>query len=177
MFPLCRIDKDGSLDIGFNEWRNFLLFHPTADLREIITYWRHSTVMSLQIKQITIERVVKILREKVYHHIGFLRHTKVDRDIKSRSICHWEPPPFQAVGGFFSQTSQQHSRKRRRDVTDSKIPPTAFHVLVTFPKVSSRAPTTRTDLLRFFSVNLLVETNPQRCADAMSSLSQLPVCE
>jgi solute carrier family 25 phosphate transporter 23/24/25/41 len=45
-YPTFRIDKDGSLDIGFNEWRDFLLFHPTADLSEIINYWRHSTVTS-----------------------------------------------------------------------------------------------------------------------------------
>nr|SVE91561.1 EOG090X0MQF [Daphnia sinensis] len=41
------IDKDGSLDIGFNEWRDFLLFHPTADLNEIINYWRHSTYLDV----------------------------------------------------------------------------------------------------------------------------------
>nr|SVE76184.1 EOG090X0MQF [Daphnia hispanica] len=41
------IDKDGSLDIGFNEWRDFLLFHPTADLSEIINYWRHSTYLDV----------------------------------------------------------------------------------------------------------------------------------
>nr|SVE86549.1 EOG090X0MQF [Daphnia similis]SVE87176.1 EOG090X0MQF [Daphnia similis]SVE87801.1 EOG090X0MQF [Daphnia similis]SVE88434.1 EOG090X0MQF [Daphnia similis] len=44
---LKRIDKDGSLDIGFNEWRDFLLFHPTADLSEIINYWRHSTYLDV----------------------------------------------------------------------------------------------------------------------------------
>ncbi|XP_057367587.1 mitochondrial adenyl nucleotide antiporter SLC25A23-like [Daphnia carinata] len=44
---LKRIDKDGSLDIGFSEWRDFLLFHPTADLSEIINYWRHSTYLDV----------------------------------------------------------------------------------------------------------------------------------
>ena len=38
------MDKDGTLEISYNEWRDFLLFHPTTDLREIMQYWRHSTV-------------------------------------------------------------------------------------------------------------------------------------
>ena len=44
-FIYFRIDKDGSLDIGFSEWRDFLLFHPTTDLKEIFQFWRHSTVV------------------------------------------------------------------------------------------------------------------------------------
>ena len=44
-FIYFRIDKDGSLDIGFSEWRDFLLFHPTTDLKEIFKFWRHSTVV------------------------------------------------------------------------------------------------------------------------------------
>ncbi|CAG0914729.1 unnamed protein product [Notodromas monacha] len=38
---LGRIDKDGSLDISFEEWREFLYFHPSGDLKSILAYWKH----------------------------------------------------------------------------------------------------------------------------------------
>ncbi|XP_045623015.2 mitochondrial adenyl nucleotide antiporter SLC25A25 isoform X2 [Procambarus clarkii] len=38
-----RMDKDGTLDISFDEWRDYLLFHPSANLHDIILYWRHAT--------------------------------------------------------------------------------------------------------------------------------------
>jgi len=44
---LKRIDKDGTLAISFDEWRDYFLFHPTTDLREIIQYWRHSTYLDV----------------------------------------------------------------------------------------------------------------------------------
>ncbi|XP_071522196.1 mitochondrial adenyl nucleotide antiporter SLC25A23 isoform X3 [Panulirus ornatus] len=40
---LKRMDKDGTLDISFDEWRDYLLFHPSANLHDIILYWRHAT--------------------------------------------------------------------------------------------------------------------------------------
>ncbi|XP_064078368.1 mitochondrial adenyl nucleotide antiporter SLC25A25-like isoform X4 [Macrobrachium nipponense] len=40
---LQRMDKDGTLDISFDEWRDYLLFHPSANLHDIILYWRHAT--------------------------------------------------------------------------------------------------------------------------------------
>ncbi|KAI5701755.1 hypothetical protein M8J75_013019 [Diaphorina citri] len=43
---LKRMDKDGSLEISFNEWRDFLLYCPFSDIRELIKYWRHSTFIS-----------------------------------------------------------------------------------------------------------------------------------
>lgn len=39
--------KDHSLDISFEEWRDYLLFHPSADLADIIAAWRHNTCMDL----------------------------------------------------------------------------------------------------------------------------------
>lgn len=38
------MDTDGSLEISFNEWRDFLLYAPSTDIHELIHYWRHSTV-------------------------------------------------------------------------------------------------------------------------------------
>ncbi|KAG7211500.1 hypothetical protein KM043_010769 [Ampulex compressa] len=40
---LQRMDQDGSLNISFNEWRDFLLYAPSTDLLDIIQYWHHST--------------------------------------------------------------------------------------------------------------------------------------
>jgi len=39
--------KDQSLDISFEEWRDYLLFHPSADLANIISSWRHNTCMDM----------------------------------------------------------------------------------------------------------------------------------
>jgi len=39
--------KDHSLDISFEEWRDYLLFHPSADLADIIASWRHNTCMDV----------------------------------------------------------------------------------------------------------------------------------
>eukprot|EP00096_Caligus_rogercresseyi_P001546 TRINITY_DN1254_c0_g2_i1.p1 TRINITY_DN1254_c0_g2~~TRINITY_DN1254_c0_g2_i1.p1 ORF type:complete len:476 (-),score=120.76 TRINITY_DN1254_c0_g2_i1:355-1782(-) len=33
---------DNSLDISFEEWRDYLLFHPSSDLEDIIHSWRHN---------------------------------------------------------------------------------------------------------------------------------------
>ncbi|CAL4085256.1 unnamed protein product, partial [Meganyctiphanes norvegica] len=44
---LKRMDKDGTLDISFDEWRDYLLFHPSANLHDIIMYWRHATTLDL----------------------------------------------------------------------------------------------------------------------------------
>lgn len=40
------MDQDGSLNISYNEWRDFLLLAPSDDIHELIKYWRHSTVSS-----------------------------------------------------------------------------------------------------------------------------------
>ena len=38
------MDQDGSLNISFNEWRDFLLYAPSTTLLDIIEYWHHTTV-------------------------------------------------------------------------------------------------------------------------------------
>ncbi|BES98738.1 Mitochondrial carrier protein [Nesidiocoris tenuis] len=35
--------QDGSLEISFNEWRDFLLYAPYTNIHDLIRYWRHST--------------------------------------------------------------------------------------------------------------------------------------
>ncbi|KAH0945495.1 hypothetical protein HN011_003856 [Eciton burchellii] len=44
---LQRMDQDGSLNISFNEWRDFLLYAPSTNLRDIIEYWHHTTYMDI----------------------------------------------------------------------------------------------------------------------------------
>ncbi|KAF6202023.1 hypothetical protein GE061_004419 [Apolygus lucorum] len=41
---LKRMDQDGSLEISYNEWRDFLLYAPYTNIHDLIRYWRHSTV-------------------------------------------------------------------------------------------------------------------------------------
>ena len=40
---VARIDENGSLDISFEEWRDYLLFHPSSNMDEIIKYWRRES--------------------------------------------------------------------------------------------------------------------------------------
>ena len=72
------MDKDGSLEISFNQWRDFLLFHPTTDLREIIQYWRHSTVttcciltIAVALKNMSKDGTDPDLLSLCYHYFSF----------------------------------------------------------------------------------------------------------
>lgn len=53
------MDQDGSLNISFNEWRDFLLLAPSDNIHDLIKYWRHSTV-SLIFIQTYLEAKSKI---------------------------------------------------------------------------------------------------------------------
>lgn len=44
---LQRMDKDGSLTISFDEWRNYLMFNPSSKLEDIFKYWRHATFLDI----------------------------------------------------------------------------------------------------------------------------------
>ncbi|XP_014788605.1 calcium-binding mitochondrial carrier protein SCaMC-2 [Octopus bimaculoides] len=44
---LQRMDKDGTLKIDWDEWREYLLLHPSQNIHDIIAYWRHSTVIDI----------------------------------------------------------------------------------------------------------------------------------
>ncbi|XP_072398943.1 calcium-binding mitochondrial carrier protein SCaMC-2 isoform X2 [Diabrotica undecimpunctata] len=44
---LQRMDQDGSLNISYDEWRDFLLLAPSSNIRDLITYWRHSTYLDI----------------------------------------------------------------------------------------------------------------------------------
>ncbi|KAI8431129.1 hypothetical protein MSG28_001179 [Choristoneura fumiferana] len=40
-----RMDQDGSLNISYDEWRDYLLLAPATDIHALIHFWRHSTVV------------------------------------------------------------------------------------------------------------------------------------
>ncbi|TPP61110.1 Calcium-binding mitochondrial carrier protein SCaMC-1 [Fasciola gigantica] len=44
---LNRMDKDGSLNIDFDEWRNFLLFSGTSRIDEIFQYWKRASAIDI----------------------------------------------------------------------------------------------------------------------------------
>lgn len=41
------MDQDGSLNISYDEWRDFLLLAPSTDIHGLIKFWRHSTVSNI----------------------------------------------------------------------------------------------------------------------------------
>lgn len=47
IFKFSRMDQDKSLNISYDEWRDFLLLAPSSDLHDILRFWRHSTVSEI----------------------------------------------------------------------------------------------------------------------------------
>jgi len=43
---VARIDANNSLDISFEEWRDYLLFHPSSNLDEILEFWRQESYLN-----------------------------------------------------------------------------------------------------------------------------------
>ncbi|XP_019640784.1 PREDICTED: calcium-binding mitochondrial carrier protein SCaMC-2-like isoform X4 [Branchiostoma belcheri] len=41
------MDKDGTLTVDWDEWREYLLLHPSADLKDIVRYWRHTVSIDI----------------------------------------------------------------------------------------------------------------------------------
>jgi hypothetical protein len=41
---VARLDKDNSLSVSWDEWRNFFQLHSSAELDQIVKYWRKSLV-------------------------------------------------------------------------------------------------------------------------------------
>lgn len=54
-----RMDQDGSLNISYDEWRDFLLLAPSHDIHQLIIYWRHSTVSLWLIAKRVIQALSK----------------------------------------------------------------------------------------------------------------------
>ncbi|MEE6505653.1 hypothetical protein FKM82_005605 [Ascaphus truei] len=44
---LKSMDKNGTMTIDWNEWRDYHLLHPAENIPEIILYWKHSTIFDV----------------------------------------------------------------------------------------------------------------------------------
>ncbi|KAM9064925.1 mitochondrial adenyl nucleotide antiporter SLC25A25 isoform 3-T3 [Sarcophilus harrisii] len=44
---LKSMDKNGTMTIDWNEWRDYHLLHPVENVPEIILYWKHSTIFDV----------------------------------------------------------------------------------------------------------------------------------
>ncbi|XP_035463284.1 calcium-binding mitochondrial carrier protein SCaMC-2-B isoform X3 [Scophthalmus maximus] len=45
--PVLYMDKNGTMTIDWNEWRDYHLLHPAGNIPEIILYWKHSTIFDV----------------------------------------------------------------------------------------------------------------------------------
>ncbi|XP_078282561.1 calcium-binding mitochondrial carrier protein SCaMC-2-B isoform X2 [Rhinoraja longicauda] len=45
--PIAYMDKNGTMTIDWNEWRDYHLLHPANNIPEIILYWKHSTIFDV----------------------------------------------------------------------------------------------------------------------------------
>lgn len=43
------MDSDGTLTIDWDEWRDYFLLHPASNIKEIIRFWKRSTVRILRV--------------------------------------------------------------------------------------------------------------------------------
>ncbi|XP_041825471.1 calcium-binding mitochondrial carrier protein SCaMC-2-B isoform X3 [Melanotaenia boesemani] len=44
---MCIMDKDGTMTIDWNEWRDYHLLHPADNIPAIILHWKHSTIFDV----------------------------------------------------------------------------------------------------------------------------------
>ncbi|CAG7716255.1 unnamed protein product [Allacma fusca] len=49
-----RIAEDGSVEITWEEWRDYLILSPSADLHDVFRYWRHATPFLQMIEWILV---------------------------------------------------------------------------------------------------------------------------
>ena len=54
-----RMDKDKTLQINWNEWREFLLLQPISGIHDLVHYWRHATVSSANYSRLCLTYNVK----------------------------------------------------------------------------------------------------------------------
>nr|XP_040053850.1 calcium-binding mitochondrial carrier protein SCaMC-2-B isoform X1 [Gasterosteus aculeatus aculeatus] len=45
--PILYMDKNGTMTIDWNEWRDYHLLHPAGNIPEIILHWKHSTIFDV----------------------------------------------------------------------------------------------------------------------------------
>ncbi|XP_014902345.1 calcium-binding mitochondrial carrier protein SCaMC-2-B isoform X1 [Poecilia latipinna] len=45
--PVLHMDKNGTMTIDWDEWRDYHLLHPADNIPEIILHWKHSTILDV----------------------------------------------------------------------------------------------------------------------------------
>uniref|UniRef100_A0A8P4KPJ4 EF-hand domain-containing protein n=1 Tax=Dicentrarchus labrax TaxID=13489 RepID=A0A8P4KPJ4_DICLA len=50
---LQRIDKDGTMTIDWNEWRDYFLFNPLSNMEDVARYWKRSMMLDIG-EQLTV---------------------------------------------------------------------------------------------------------------------------
>ena len=51
------MDKDKTLQVSWEEWRDYFRLHPTTDLLGMVHYWRHGTVRNIHKQYMTVSEV------------------------------------------------------------------------------------------------------------------------
>uniref|UniRef100_A0A7N8YFG8 Solute carrier family 25 member 23a n=1 Tax=Mastacembelus armatus TaxID=205130 RepID=A0A7N8YFG8_9TELE len=50
---LLSMDKDGTMTIDWNEWRDYFLFNPLTNMEEVVRYWKRSVMLDIG-EQLTV---------------------------------------------------------------------------------------------------------------------------
>ena len=94
------MDKDETLKINYDEFREYLLLHPSSDIWDIVHYWRHASVRLVQKKKKS--KVMQKLLTKIvmttakfgyfifFSNVSFLRnfgYEQVQKKVHSKGHC------------------------------------------------------------------------------------------
>lgn len=50
------MDKDGTMTIDWNEWRDYFLFNPLSNMEDVARFWKRSVVRSHTLKHTHLEQ-------------------------------------------------------------------------------------------------------------------------
>ncbi|ALC44326.1 CG32103 [Drosophila busckii] len=102
---LGRMDKDGSLNISFNEWRDFMLLAPSTDIHDLIKFWRHSTQMAVAGDM--MEDFVVIFRDMMGRYLDIGEDMNVPDDFTQKEMqtgLWWRHLVAGGIAGAVSRT-------------------------------------------------------------------------
>lgn len=85
------MDRDGTLKIDWNEWREYLLLSPTGSIQDILHYWRHSSVRPLLCHCLS-------LRSHLSSHLGLrFPNSRMPWPLHAQCACGHGPAPSPGV--------------------------------------------------------------------------------